>query len=245
MKLTRIHDLKGRDGHAIPAFLIEPEQPAGGLVLIHGYNDAKEDILGFAVYLAEAEVAVLVPDLPGHGDNMAPIGRTVLDDFEDAIAYMRRYGPVIAAGHSIGGRLSLMTSADAALAISPSVVAEVSPLGKFMFENFPTPSIREPYSGYVVELLRELGDVPAYDKPCLLIYSARDIPNIITGTKELAARLPRAKLHEITRNVRPEIQSDQPFIRYLPRWFNHGELKTNAEVLSVAPEWVRSVIKTL
>ncbi|OGO43872.1 MAG: hypothetical protein A2Z04_06535 [Chloroflexi bacterium RBG_16_57_9] len=246
MKLNRVHDLKGQDGHMIPAYLIEPDQPEGGLVLIHGYTDAKDDILGFAVHLAEAGVAVLVPDLPGHGGNMAPVGRAVLDDFEQAIAYMRRYGKVIAAGHSIGGRLSMMTSADAMLALSPSVVAEISPMGKFMFEQLPTPSIREPYSGYVADLLNELGDVPTHDKPCLLLYSARDIPNIIAGTKALAARLPRAQLHEISRNVRPDLQPEQPpLARFLPRWYNHIELKTNAEVLEVAPAWVRSIIKEL
>jgi hypothetical protein len=44
-----------------------------------------------------------------------------------------------------------MSSADYMVAISPAVVAEVSPQGKWMFENFPSPAVREPYPGYVLE----------------------------------------------------------------------------------------------
>jgi hypothetical protein len=66
------------------------------------------------------------------------------------VSYARRgFGRVGCTGLSIGGRLSLMSSADYVAAMSPAVVTEISPQGKWMFENFPRPSVREPYSGYV------------------------------------------------------------------------------------------------
>ena len=72
-----------------------------------------------------------------------------------------------------------MSSAHFMVAISPSVVAAISPQGKWMFENFPSPAVREPYSGYVIELLDLLGLVASHDRPALLLYAERDIPAIL------------------------------------------------------------------
>ncbi len=239
MEFTRVDDVKSRDGYPVPAFLFESASAQAGVVVSHGYGSSKEEWLGAAAYLAEAGFAVLVIDLRGHGENTTPIGPGVLDDLMGGLAYMRRYGAVAAVGHSLSGRLSLMTDADVVVAISPSVVQEVSEFGTWMFENLPSPFVREPYSGYVIELLKELGEVPTFSGPALLLYSARDIPNIIAGTKGLAGRLPQAELREITEQVRPDISSDQPLVRYLPRWFNHLELRANRQVLEAVSAWLQ------
>jgi hypothetical protein len=196
----------------------------------------------FALALAVVEGAhcrALCIDLRGHGENLAPIGAGVLTDVQAALSYLSGDGPVVAIGHSLGGRLALMVDAELAVAISPAVVQEISPQGRWMFENFPSPLVREPYSGYVVELLGRLGDVPQRAGPCLLVHAGRDIPNIIAGTKELAERLPGATVHEVLAHLRPDVFSENGLVRYLPRWYNHLELKVNPEVLSVVPEWVR------
>lgn len=242
MEFTRVDDVMSRDGHPVPAFLFQPASARGGIVVSHGYGSSKEEWLGIAAYLAEAGFAALTIDLRGHGENTTPIGPGVLDDLAGAITYLRRLGPVAVVGHSISGRLSLMTDADAVVAIAPSVVQEVSPFGTWMFENLPSPFVREPYSGYVIDLLKELGDVPQYPGPALLLYSTRDIPNIIAGTKALAGTLPQAELREITEQVRPDIESDQPLVRYLPRWFNHMELRANPQLLSAVPAWLKEHI---
>jgi pimeloyl-ACP methyl ester carboxylesterase len=227
------------DGQPVPAFLFDPGPARGGIVVSHGYGSSKEEWLGMAAYLAHAGFAVLAIDLRGHGENTTPIGAGVLDDLMGSLAYMRRYGSVAAVGHSLSGRLSLMTDADAVVAIAPSVVQEVSQFGTWMFENLPSPFVREPYSGYVINLLKELGDVPAFPGPALLVVSTRDIPNIIAGTKALAGDLPRAELREITDQVRPDISSDQPLMRYLPRWFNHIEIRANRQLLGIVPAWLQ------
>jgi hypothetical protein len=36
------------------------------------------------------------------------------------------------------------------------------------------------------------------------------------------------------------VQHDNGLIRYLPRWFNHGELKFNYEVMEVTARWMVS-----
>ena len=242
MHVHRVTDLRAPDDYPIPAYLLEPDAAARGAAAIcHGYGSAKEEMFALALAVVErAHYRVLCIDLRGHGENLAPIGVGVLTDVQAALGYLSGDGPVVVIGHSLGGRLALMADADLAVAVSPAVVQEISAQGRWMFENFPSPLVREPFSGYVVELLDRLGDVPPRAEPCLLVYAARDIPNIIAGTRALAERRPGATVHEIQTHLRPDVSSENGFVRYLPRWYNHGESKFNPEVLSVVPEWVRA-----
>jgi dienelactone hydrolase len=238
MNLVHVKDLKAADGHSIPALLLTPDvPPRGGALVMHPYGGTKEQMLGVALALVDKGVACLLPDFCGHGENHAEIGVGMLQEMESGVEYTRRFGPATALGISLGGRMALMSSADCMVAISPAVVAEISPQGKWMFENFPSPAVREPYSGYVTELLDKLGPVPQHARPCLLLYSERDIPMILEGAAGLKAGLSGAELRFVTRDIRPDIKHDNGLVRYLPRWFNHGELKFNAECAEVAAEW--------
>ena len=238
MNYERITTLAATDGHNIPAYLFTPDSPRGGAALIPPYGSTKEQMLGIAVALGNVGIAALSIDPCGHGENRTAIGPVMCDEVESAVRYVRRFGRTSAVGISLGGRLALMSSADCMVAISPSVVAEVSPQGKWMFENFPSPAVREPYSGYVIELLEVLGPVPTHDRPCLLLYAERDIPAILEGAAGLKAGLPKSDLRYVTTDLRPDIKHDNGLIRYLPRWFNHGELKFNNEVLAVTAAWL-------
>jgi dienelactone hydrolase len=239
MDIQRINDLAAPDGSSIPAILIRPDLPRSGAVLLHPYGTSKEHMLGLAFAVAEQGGASIAIDNCGHGENMAAIGPRMLSEVDAAIAYMRqRFGRVGCAGLSLGGRLSLMSSADYMVAMSPAVVTEISPQGKWMFENFPKPGVREPYSGYVAQLLKELGPVPAHDRPCMLLYAERDIPMILNGSKELTQLLPQAEVRIIGADIRPDIEHDVPLIRYLPRWFNHEELKLNMAAIAVTSQWL-------
>ncbi len=238
MNLVRITNLNGPGG-IIPTLLLTPEiAPQAGVVVLHPYGGTKEQMLGVALGLAEHGVACILPDLCGHGENHAAIGPSMAQEMEAAVRYARSYGPAGAVGISLGGRLALMSSADWMVAISPAVVAEISPQGKWMFENFPSPAVREPYSGYVTELLAQLGPVPRHSRPCLLLYGERDIPMILQGAAGLQADLSGSELRYVTRDLRPDIQHENGLVRYLPRWFNHGELKFNAECLELATGWI-------
>lgn len=238
MNFNRPADLFAPDGHVIPGYIFLPDSPRGGVLVSPGYGGTKEHMLAVAAAIAESGLAALVIDLCGHGENTEPIGPGMRDEMEAALHYLRRYGSVGAAGLSLGGRLALMSSADCMVAISPAVASTMSPQGKWMFENFPSPSVREPYSGYVLELLEALGPVPAHDRPCLLLYAERDIPALLEGAAGLKAKLARAELRHVTRDLRPDVQHEHGLVRYLPRWFNHAELKFNAEVLRTVPMWL-------
>jgi dienelactone hydrolase len=225
-------------GHALPGFLIRKDAVIGGALLLHPYGGSKEHMLGLAAAMAEAGWAALAVDVCGHGENMSEIGTGMVDEVEAGLSFLRRFGQTAAVGISLGGRLALMSSADVMVAISPAVVVEMSPQGKWMFENFPSPGVREPYAGYVVKLLDELGPVPAHSRPCLLLYAERDIPAIMNGAAGLRASLRNAEVRHITQDIRPDVQHENGFIRYLPRWFNHGELKFNSEVVRTTTEWL-------
>jgi dienelactone hydrolase len=238
MNLVRVKDLKTPEGHTIPALLLTSDvSPRGGAVVIHPYGGTKEQMLAVALGLAEKEITCLLPDLCGHGENLAEIGVGMLGEMEAGLEYARRFGSTVAVGISLGGRLALMSSADCIVAISPAVVAAISPQGKWMFENFPSPAVREPYSGFVTELLDKLGPVPKHDRPCLLLYAERDIPMILEGAVGLKAGLAKGEVHYVSKDIRPDIKHDNGLVRYLPRWFNHGELKFNADCVESLAEW--------
>lgn len=238
MDFRRVQDLAAPAGHAIPALLLSPESPRGGAVVCHGYGGSKEEMLGIAAAVAERGAAALAIDLCGHGENTAPIGPQMRDELEAAIAFVRRFGRAAVVGHSLGGRLALMSSADVMVAMSPSVMVQMSPQGKWMFENLPNPAVREPRPGYVLELLERLGPVPAHDRPCLLLYSERDIAPILEGATGLQKQLPSAEKRLISEEIRPEVQSEHGLIRYLPRWFNHMELRFNRSARETAGAWL-------
>ncbi len=238
MKFQRVTDLFAPDSHNIPSVIFLPESPRGGAVICPGYGGTKEHVLGLGAAIAEKGLAALAIDLCGHGENMVPIGPGMQDEVEAGVRYIRRFGRAAAVGMSLGGRLALMSSADCMVAVSPAVVAKVSPQGKWMFENFPSPSVREPYSGYVLELLDALGPVSTHSRPCLLLYAERDIPALLDGAGGLKALLPGAELRYVTTDLRPDVQHEHGLIRYLPRWFNHSELKFNAEMLRTVSTWL-------
>ena len=234
----RVTDLTAADGHNIPAFLFTPPTPRGAAVVVHGYGASKEQMLGVAEALVEKKLAALVIDLCGHGENRFAIGAAMRDEVDAAVAYARRFGKVAVVGHSLGGRLALMSSADAIVAMSTSVMVQMSPQGKWMFENLPSPGIREPYSGYVLELLEALGPVPSHDRLCLLLYAERDLQALLDGAGDLQANLPRAEKRIVSDDIRPDVQHENGFIRYLPRWFNHLELRFNAAACEAAGAWL-------
>jgi hypothetical protein len=238
MDFERVNDLKAPDGHAIPAFLFRPAAPKGGVVVCPGYGASKEQMLGIATAIAEKGPAALVIDLCGHGENRTPIGPVMFDELEAAVAFVRRFGRTGAIGHSLGGRMALMSSADVMVALSPSVMVQMSPQGKWMFENLPSPGVREPYSGYVIELLEKLGPVPSHDRPCLLLYSGRDIQALLDGAAGLMAQLSRGEKLLVTEEIRPDVAHDNGLIRYLPRWFNHSELRFNSTACAAASDWL-------
>jgi len=92
-----------------PALRIgDPDRPA--LVFLHGFMGRGEDWLP-AARLFSNHYHCILPDLPGHGDNVFPIpaGPYSLDSLADELdAFVDGIpSPIVLAGYSLGGRITL------------------------------------------------------------------------------------------------------------------------------------------
>jgi len=219
-------------GAPIPAWQVSPDAaPAAGAVLFHGYGSCKETMLGLALTLAEAGIVCTVPDLPGHGEHPEAFGPAVLDEVQAAVQQARSHGSVVAVGHSLGGRLALLSGADVVVAVSPALPQQPSPEGIYALRTFSSPKVRQEYPGQVVEVLRGLPVHLASGIPVLVVVGEEDIPSIRSACADLVSSLARAELVNVAEGM--VLKADEPpdgFGSYLKHWVNHGGLSNNRAV---------------
>ncbi len=240
MELTSILGIRSADGHAVPAYLVAPAAGAlGGAAIAHGYGGSKEQMLGVAVRLAEAGIAALSLDLRGHGEHPAPLDANLLADLEAGLAYMRRFGKVAALGHSLGGRLALLSSADLIVGSSPAIATRTSVEGRQMLVHFGSTAVRAAAPTQILEIFRAMPDPPPGPQPKLLMHAAGDIPTLIEGIRAAAARLPNAEILEVTEHQHAAADLAPEVLAYLPSWFNHLDLKFNPQGMQAAVDWLR------
>jgi esterase/lipase len=170
----------------IPAIIIEPAEYIGAAVITHGYGGCKEELSGLAWRLSEFGIITCTIDLRGHGENRQPLDEKVHTDVESAVNYMQQYGKVIAIGHSLGGRLSLISSANFAIGISPALTTSYSQQTEDMINNMRGYRVKESSKGILFKNLKNIPEWTENDlKKVLFIYGLRDNPDIITSCKSL------------------------------------------------------------
>ena len=238
MRFDRMRELRSSDGHSVPAYLLVPDRATGAIALAHGYGGAKEQMLGLAARLAEAGFAACCPDLRGHGEHPASFGPGLLHDLEAAVGYCRRYGRVAALGHSLGGRLALMSSADLLVAISPAIPKRPSEEGRAMLMTFGSTTVRTADPAAILPVLQALGPIPDSPQPKLLLVAEGDLPSLLEGVADAAAALTGAEQQVITRQQHRSAPLPATIGAYLPYWFNHADLKTNPEVVERVQAWL-------
>jgi dienelactone hydrolase len=219
-------------GPPVPAWEVSPDAaPSAGAALFHSYGSCKEAILGMALTLAEAGLVCTVPDLPGHGEHPDAFGPTVLDEARAAVERARRHGSVVAVGYSLGGRLALLSGADAVVAVSPALPQQPSPEGMYALRTFATPNVRQEHPAQVVEVLRGLPVHLASGVPVLVVLGEEDIPGIRSACADLVSSLAGAQLVTVAEGML--LEADEPpdgFGSYLKHWVNHGTLSNNRAV---------------
>lgn len=240
MEFQRLDNLRTTDGKPVPAYLYLPEKPLAGAALCHGYGGCKEHMVGLGARLAEEGLAALCFDLRGHGENQAILDDRMVDDLEAAIHFLRRYGKVSAIGHSLGGRLALMSTADLVVAISPAVPKTPSEEGKQLLLAFASTMVNAAHPAQILDLLQDFGEVPRKEGAKLLVYAQGDIPSLIEGTLNVKNGLPQAELLEITTHQHQPVPLSKSVLTYLHHWLNHAELKYNIEVLEEVPRWLKA-----
>jgi Lysophospholipase len=173
------------DGFHVPCIMLKPHNPAGIVVIVHGYGGSKEEQLGLAWRVAETGLAVCAIDLRGHGEHMLPLDLSVRDDVEAAIRHCRSYGKVTVIGHSMGGRFALLSSADAVIALSPAICPTYGPQIHRIIESW-SHKVREPSRAFAFDVLERLPVwKPNGSRRTLIIYGSRDMPEIARGCQKL------------------------------------------------------------
>src|SRR3954447_8318694 len=114
-------ELGRRDGLAYALF--RPEgPPAGGVLILHGADSAKESHYDYARACLRFGFAALAFDARGHGESEGALGSGVLDDLASMASLLPR--PLALRGSSMGGYLALVgaerVGAAAIVAICPA-----------------------------------------------------------------------------------------------------------------------------
>ncbi|MHC9537926.1 MAG: alpha/beta hydrolase [Vulcanimicrobiota bacterium] len=174
---------------SVPGILILPEKPAGAVVIVHGFGGCKEEQLGLAWRVAEAGFAACVIDLRGHGEHQLCVDEDILSDVETAVQYCRAFGKVAAVGHSLGGRLSLLSSADCVVAISPALTNTYSSRTHEMVTFLRAYRVRKPDTEVIFRTIESYPEwQPGDGRKVTFIYGERDIQDIIAACRELKSK---------------------------------------------------------
>ncbi len=240
MEFTRLSEVRSKDGHVVPAYLLRPAFATGAVALAHGYGGCKEHMLGLAARLAEGNLAACVFDIRGHGEHPASLDAAMLEDLQAILAFLRQFGRVAAVGHSLGGRLALMSSADAVVAISPALPQRPSEEGRAMLIHFGSTAVRARATGEILEILRAMPPPVTTSRPTLLLHAQDDVPSLIEAVRVTAAGMPGAAVEVISQHQHQPADLPASLLAYLPRWFNHIDLKANAELYVKVPAWLAS-----
>lgn len=176
------------DGHEVPSVIISPPFPKGAAVLAHGYGGCKEELLGLAWRVAEQGLVACVIDLRGHGEHLLAMDTEFLVDMEAAIRHCRQYGRVVAIGHSLGGRLALLSSADFAIGISPPLDPHYCERTQELLQKVRSYRVKQGSTNALFEYLETLPSAKDTESGRLLIiYGSRDVPEILDSCNELRA----------------------------------------------------------
>jgi dienelactone hydrolase len=173
----------------VPAIRMVPNAPVGAAVVVHGYGGCKEEQLGLAFRVALSGLAAYAIDLRGHGQHPLGLDDQVQDDVELAIAKAREHGRVVAIGHSLGGRLSLMSSADFAVGISPPLDGYYGARTEELLKKLRGYRVRTDEPGRVFGILASISEWEDKDPSrSMIIYGSRDVPEIVTSCDLLRTR---------------------------------------------------------
>jgi pimeloyl-ACP methyl ester carboxylesterase len=198
-------DLPMGEGH-LPALHVVPADGAGAAIcVIHGSGCDKTSYIWRMVdTLVARQLAVLLIDLDGHGENPRPQSfPAIVEDAEVAVAWLRaRYQKVGMIGISLGGCVAARAVADG-LAVDGLAVLEAPPTlhytqadvyreatalaRPYLLDLFSDctvyhivraweyPPIRAAISTWdLIDALDLLGGLPRIDVPLLLLYGASD-----------------------------------------------------------------------
>jgi Lysophospholipase len=208
----------------MPTIVLSPKTVKGTVILTHGYGGNKEEQLGLAWKIAQADLKVYDVDLRGHGENTNALGMEIKSDIDHLIDNVRTSGlPVIAIGHSLGGRLSLTSNADFAIGLSPALDFFYSERTQEVLSEMRSYRVRTSSETAIFEILENLAAFqPSKDDDHLIVYGSRDVPEIIRTAKYLGKT--GAKIIEVENALHSDIftlgTTAQIITNQIQQWLN-------------------------
>lgn len=217
-------EIKG-DGFNVPAAVFSPEKSSRAAVVVHGYGGSKEEQLGLAWRIAERGITACAIDLRGHGEHRLLLDDKIMLDVTAAVKHCRSYGQVVAIGHSLGGRLALLSDAEFAIGISPALNSTFSPPTMKLLKELRSYRVREQTDDAVFDLFKKLPlYTPSKARSVLMLYGERDVPEIKEACSALASR--GEKVVRIDKALHADIFLLEPTFerieRQLDEWFRKG-----------------------
>jgi uncharacterized protein len=193
------------------------EEPWGGLVVIHGASSRKENHHDFARAARDAGLAVVVPDLRGHGESEGTLDARVLDDLAEVAELVPE--PRALRGSSMGGYLAIAAAervgARAVIAICPASHEQL--LRGLRAERFEFAVDRASLEAFLAEHPLEPPDIPL-----LLLHAEGDEQVPAEHSRELAARAPQAKLVIVPGGHHRSVQHDAELQGLALRWLRRA-----------------------
>jgi len=111
-----------------------------------------------------------------------------------------------------------------------------------MLTHFGSTAVRARGPGEILDILRTFPPPMATARPTLLLHAQGDIPSLIEAIQTASAGLPGSVVEVISRHQHQPAELPSGLLAYLPRWFNHIDLKANAEVYVKVATWLASQI---
>ena len=131
--------------------------------------------------IAESGVTAYAIDLRGHGEHSLPLGSGITDDVEAAIRFCGTER-VAAIGHSLGGRLALLSNAPHAIGISPALNRVFSRQTQTAIATMRGHRVHTERPDLLFDILGTMPEwEPVSGKKSAIIFGSRDVPDIIAA----------------------------------------------------------------
>lgn len=195
-----------------------PQNPEGGVVVLHGAGSCKENHHDFARAALGADLAAIVFDQRGHGESEGPMDARALDDVAHMASLLRSrlpdpdHAPIALRGSSMGGYLALVSTT----AVRAAAVVAICPAGseglrRGLVEGRFTFEADEPALAALIEAHDPRDAIASLkDVPVLLLHAEGDEQVPVEHSRELAAlmRSPRSRLIAVPGGHHRSVQHD-------------------------------------